>query len=283
MGCQVLPLRSVIILFLSFVTLLLLKAALYADVIIYEGNVHPESVAWERVGTFDADRFLLDGWLIIDVDLGDWAPPPGGEQDFYTRSISEFTGQPFFLEWRCMTDAPNSEIPGVGGSALNASGSSVSNHFTISEDKVRIWRSNTIPFVFVDIEGGVPHIYRIEQYRDQLYIWYVDGEIVDSGVPLGGFPDPSASIIWGSKMWFAESTNEWDYIRFGTIPEDGSGDYDSDGSVALDDFYFLHECVSNTGPDVDAGPGCRFADFDFDSDVDLLDFADFQLNFTARD
>ncbi len=73
------------------------------------------------------------------------------------------------------------------------------------------------------------------------------------------------------------------------MPVDGSGDYDSDAEVASDDFYFFHECLSNRrpgingGPAQDAGPGCRFADFDFDDDVDLLDVAEFQLNFTGNE
>ena len=69
------------------------------------------------------------------------------------------------------------------------------------------------------------------------------------------------------------------------IPVDGSGDYDSDGAVTLHDFYFFHECLTNDrpgihgGPDNDAGPGCRFADFDSDGDTDLRDFAEFQNAF----
>ena len=60
------------------------------------------------------------------------------------------------------------------------------------------------------------------------------------------------------------------------IPHDGSGDYDSDGAATLVDHYFVRECVADGGPDVDAGPGCRFTDFDGDTDTDLFDFAEFQ-------
>jgi hypothetical protein len=78
-------------------------------------------------------------------------------------------------------------------------------------------------------------------------------------------------------------------VRFGRIPEDASGDYDSDGVVTLDDFYFFHECLSNRrsgingGPGMDAGPGCRFTDFNHDSSTDLSDFATFQLTFGTRE
>jgi len=71
------------------------------------------------------------------------------------------------------------------------------------------------------------------------------------------------------------------------MPEDASGDYDSDGAAALFDLYFFDDCLTKDGPGIfggpghDAGPGCRFADFDADRDVDLLDFAEFQNLFTS--
>jgi len=199
-----------------------MSVAAPGQVITYNGDVFPESVGWERVGTFDADRSLVDGQLVIDVDLGVWDPLPGGEQDFYKRSIAEFAGEPFFLEWRCVTNAPNTEIGGVGGSAINAWGTGVANHFTITGDRVRLIRDNFLPIVFVDIDPAVSHTYRLEYYRDESYFWYIDGEIVDSGVPEGDFPNPNSRIIWGSSMWQTPSTNQWDYIRYGVIPEPGT-------------------------------------------------------------
>ncbi len=71
------------------------------------------------------------------------------------------------------------------------------------------------------------------------------------------------------------------------IPVDGSGDYDGDEDVDGHDYYFFHECLTNVrpgingGPENNAGPGCRFADFDDDSDVDLQDVAVFQQIFTG--
>jgi hypothetical protein len=57
--------------------------------------------------------------------------------------------------------------------------------------------------------------------------------------------------------------------------EFGIGDYDCDRLVNLVDFEAWSLCV--TGPaDGPYGPGCEAFDFDFDGDVDLLDFAGFQ-------
>ena len=59
------------------------------------------------------------------------------------------------------------------------------------------------------------------------------------GVSFGPYPGEDSVIAWRSKSWFVESTTKWDYIRYGVIPEDGSGDFGSDEDVDEDDHYFL--------------------------------------------
>jgi hypothetical protein len=239
--------------------LLALGTSAIAQVATYEGSVFPEEEDWLRVGTFDADRSIVDGSLVIAADLGVWEPLPGGEQDFYKRWIPEFEGAPFFVEWRCKTDAPRSEIGGVGGSTINSVGGGVSYHVTMADDQVRLRRDNSIPWLYLDIAPGVFHTHRVESYGDYLYVYYIDGVEFDSGVPEGAFPNADARIIWGAKMWMTPSTNHWDYVRYGTIPEPGSGDYDSDGDVDDADLAAFHDCL--LGPDA-AGPGCSWADMD---------------------
>lgn len=78
-----------------------------------------------------------------------------------------------------------------------------------------------------------------------------------------------------------DSTVWWDYIGCGTIPEPGSGDFDSDGDMDLRDLYFFDECLASSGPGVEPGPGCVWANMDQDNDVDFRDFALFQLAFTG--
>ena len=58
------------------------------------------------------------------------------------------------------------------------------------------------------------------------------------------------------------STTTWDYFRWGDIPEDGGGDFDSDGFIDQRDYFFFHDCFARRGPGSDDGPGCRFADMD---------------------
>ncbi len=134
--------------------------------------------------------------------------------------------------------------------------------------------------MFVDIEPDVFHTQRLELYGASLYIWYIDGQIVDSGIPEGPYPFFFPVLVWGANPWFFENTTEWDYVRYGTIPNNASGDFNGDALITLADFYFFDECYAGSGPNVDVGPGCRWADMDQDGDVDFQDFARFQRAFT---
>ena len=193
----------------------------------------------------------------------------------------------FFVEFRVETNGDRSEIPG-GAPALLAMGNffGVSYHLTVSRDLVQFLRDVDLPISFVEIEPGVPHTYRIELYSG-LYVFYIDGYVIEEGLPEGPFPAYDSRISWRGRSWYLPCENAWDYIRYGVTPEDGSGDYDSDVAVTLDDFYFFQECLTNErvgingGPDEDSGPGCRFADFDSDDDTDLSDLAEFQNLFTS--
>jgi len=163
----------------------------------------------------------------------------------------------------------------------------VNYHITVARDLVQFFRDAPLPIWLVEIAPDVAHTYRIELYPDR-YEFYVDADLIDEGVPEGLFPAHDSIVTWRGKSWYLPCENAWDYIHYGVIPADGSGDYDSDGAVTRDDFYFFHECLTNDrpgiqgGPANDAGPGCRFADFDSDSDTDLHDLAEFQNAFNER-
>jgi hypothetical protein len=107
---------------------------------------------------------------------------------------------------------------------LSAFGNGNANyHFTITEDLVRVIRDNQLPIVYVDIAPGVPHTYRLELHWDELYAWFVDDQLIDSGTPFGLYPRPDSRIIWGARYYLNEHTTRWDYVRYGTIPEPGTG------------------------------------------------------------
>ncbi|MCH7721349.1 MAG: hypothetical protein IH988_10250 [Planctomycetes bacterium] len=256
-------------------------ASVHAQVVAYEGTSFPETEGWDRDTFCEPERWLEADQLFQQVDLDPCPPGPNGGRDSYSRSLSDFAGQStFFVEWCMQTDGDSSEIDGTAPALLSAGGfSGVLYHFTIAKDQVRFLRDTLLPILWIDIEPEVAHTYRLELFGPDLYVWYIDSELIDWGVPEGAYPSEDATIDFRAKAWYLESTTQWDYIRYGTIPEPGSGDFDSDDDVDLDDYYFFQDCV--TGPNIDAGPGCVWADFDGDSDVDLIDFGHFQANFTG--
>ncbi len=262
-------------------------APVLAQVFSSEFFSDPVSEGWDLSVQYCSPETWNDqGWYHQQLDLDACPPGPGGGADVYRRSLEPLNGTTqFFAEFRLQTDGQRSEIPG-GAPALLAMGNNggVLYHITVARDLVKFLRDVDLPIWIIEIEAGVPHTYRIELYPNR-FAFYIDAYLIDEGVPEGPFPAHESSISWRGRSWYLPCENAWDYIRYGVIPADASGDYDSDGAVTQDDFYFFHECLTNDRPgihggaDNDAGPGCRFADFDSDADTDLLDFAEFQNAF----
>ncbi len=260
-----------------------------AQVFSTEFTSDPVSEGWELLNQYcDPELWNKQGWYHQRLDIEACLGSTQGGHDSYQRSLEPFSGvAAFFLEFRLQTDGSSSEIP-AGAPAAVAMGNNagVIYHVTVARDLVKFARDVDLPIWFVEIEIGVPHIFRIELYADR-FAFYIDAYVIDEGVVEGPFPAYRSSISWRGKSWRVPCENAWDYIRYGVIPEDGSGDFDSDGSLTLFDHYFAGECLSNDrpgihgGPGQDAGPGCRFADFDADGDTDLLDFAEFQNLFNG--
>ena len=208
----------------AFGVLTMFASTAYGAAFAFEGDAFPEDVGWVRGGTFDADRFLQDGWFIQQVDLGVWEPPPGGEQDSYTHSLGQFIGAAALsVEWRVATDAPRTEINGVGGGAFVLTGGPVMYHFTMAEDQIRLVRGVPFENIWVDIEPGIPHTYRLEVFGADEFRWYIDDDLILSDVPEGCLLVSDASVNFRAKYYLSPSRTSWDYIRIGTIPEPAAG------------------------------------------------------------
>ena len=272
----------------TYCFLLILSTPALGEVVTYAPVVFPDEDGWERrlADTYGADRWIENGWLFHFVDQPDGWPGVFGNAEFYRRSIADFAGcEAFFVEWRAETDAPSSILESSGTPVVvSAAGASYAvYHTTMTDARVQLFRDTFIPLVFLDIQPDVPHTYRVELRGISSYAWYIDGEIVDSGIPIGPYPTESSFLIWGVRRHTFDATTRWQYLRYGTIPLEGTGDYNSDGILCTFDLYFFHECLSSGAPGDDAGPGCRFADMDSDTDVDLHDFALFQNAFTGAE
>lgn len=262
--------------------LLMAVATVRADVVTFEGLAFPEieDDSWVPTPQCKPERWVEEGWLFQHVELGCW-PPPGGDQDRYERSLADFIGEEeFFIEFRMFTDGESSEIPGVAPSSLVAGGFSVASYdFVISRDLVRFQRDAFVVTVFVEIEPGVAHTYRIELYGVDEYFIYIDGEVINSGVPGGPFPSHEKNVIaWRALAWFLPNTTQWDYVRLGTLPQNASGDFNTDLEVGPYDLYYFQECLSS---EAGGWAGCAWADMDGSGDVDCTDWAMFVKAWSA--
>jgi len=258
---------------------------LAGQVFSYEADSFPEEAGW-NISQIVCDPLLLvdNGRFVTEVDLCAGYPPPGGQSASYRRELDEYVGvDPFFLEWRLMTDGDAMNLPWGGPADLAIASHGPTNYnFSIASDQADLNRDNLLPIPVAYYDAGVPHVFRLELFSDALYIWFVDGVIVDQGKPEGAFPSYDPFIVWRTKAAWMPNRTEWDYIRYGRLPDDHSGDFDSSGTLTLFDFRYFDECRANSGPDINAGPGCRWADIDADTDVDLHDFAAFQVAFTGQ-
>ncbi len=194
-------------------------ATSFGGIIVYEGNALPESDGWERLGTFDAERSLEDGWFYHGVSTP-------GQLDAYQRSLGEFGGAAeFFVEWRVETDADPSLLDSNFTPVVLALGGTSFAHYhvTLTDGRAVLNRSNFVPSVYVSVEVGEPHVYRIELFGDQFFRWLIDGTVVDSGVPVAAYPTAGSEIAWGVRDFDPGHTARWDYIRYGAIPEPATG------------------------------------------------------------
>lgn len=261
--------------------LIVAVGSVHADVATFEGFSFPEDEdnSWEYTPVCQPQRWVRDGWLFQHVEVG-CGGPNAGDIDRYQRSLADFVGEEhFFIEFRMETDGDRSEIPGVAPAALAAGGFfGISYDFVISRDLLRFQRDDFQVTVFVEIEPGVPHTYRLELHGADEYFVYIDGEEINSGVPGGQYPSDEHDVMaWRAKAWFLPNTTQWDYVRIGTTPQVGSGDFDSDGEVDFDDLPFFQECLTTPAGN---WVGCRWADMDFDSDTDCDDWFAFLAAWT---
>ncbi|MCH8253628.1 MAG: hypothetical protein IID36_14370 [Planctomycetes bacterium] len=271
-------------------TVLVTAVELRAQVFSYECDSTPDEAGWELFQNFcDAEEWSDNGFLFQHV--GSCRQFPGeGQQIDYTKALDDFLGvEDFFLWWVVSTDGDQSEIPFGGPVGLSTwNGGSVLYLLFIASDQVKFLRDVDLPIIFVDIEPDIQHSYYLELHGTESYALYIDGEVVDSGIPVGSATTLFPRVNMRAKSVFVNSTAIWQAIRWGQIPEDASFDFDSDEDVDHHDYYYVAECLGKTGPGIfggpenDAGPGCRFADSDNDGDVDLKDIAAFQNAFTGE-
>ncbi len=191
----------------------------FEGVVTYEGDTLPETVGWTREPFGFPERVLDDGELVQTFDAL-------GDRDAYRRSLADFSGaSAFFAEWRVQSDAPGSllDLSQIPTSFVLGGSGAAFYHVVITEDRVQFLRDTFIPLIFADIDPSMPHTYRLELLGDSSYKFLIDGQLVDHGVPEGPYPYEDARIVWGARFYEPSQTVEWDYVRYGAVPEPATG------------------------------------------------------------
>jgi len=270
----------------AIVLFVCLASKALAQVETYEAqlDIYPDQIGWRRLpdGPRQGELTIQDGWFTQTMRLPVEWPEPYGEANSYRMDLDHFFGvDAFFVEWRANTDNPAWLIdPLQVVTVVSASGNGPLYHTVMTDSAVALSRLY-VPRIVVPVSAEEPHVYRVEVFAD-VYIWYIDGVVVDSGIPEGPYPDANAFLVWGARRAYVDATTSWDYLRVGRIPDAGTGDFDSGGYAGFWDLVPVLDCFAKEGPGIYsgpgeyAGPGCVFMDFDFDADVDLRDYAAFQ-------
>ena len=184
--------------------------------ISWEGNDFPENEGWERIvnGPQPAERTLADGIMTMD-GLADRQI-----DDYYRmeRLIDPGPGEEFVMQWRIRVD----EIIGHP-LALYDPGVAVwsDDDWEVSllfgTDFVYSFHEN----ILISVDPDVYHTWEFRSSDMRTYDLMVAGALIHTGF----FWEPTferSKVTWGDKARGAASLADWDYFRFGVVPEPSS-------------------------------------------------------------
>ncbi len=181
--------------------------------VAYEGDDFPENEGWDHVEFGPpAVRTLANGWLRLDTLSSTQTA------DFYQidrpGALDPEGGEEFVLEWAVRVldvVGPYDLSVGVFSDDEWAVG------FHIDEDSIS---STFEDGVSAPLEVGQWHSFRFTTSDMRAYTLAIDGEPVIEGEFWLGLIE--SRVGWGDGVQGAASLSEWDYFRFGVVPEPGS-------------------------------------------------------------
>jgi hypothetical protein len=186
----------------------------------YEGNDYPENEGWSRRyrdenGWYQggAERTLENGVLTLDTRRSDMIC------DYYSiaRQMDPDPGETFVAEWRLnLVEANRSMEIGVWIARDDPPGEVVAEYWDNA-----LWLSRE--HWSYAIEPHVFHTYRIESSDMVDYSFWVDGEHVHDGAFYTATALDSF-LMFGDPAYGGNvtSVSQWDYVRFGVVPEPAS-------------------------------------------------------------
>ncbi len=183
--------------------------------VAYEGDGLPESQGWARhygnelgpeVG--GAERSVDDGILTVDSLRHPWI------YDFAERTLpaDPQVGETFVAEWRLSVD-PRSDTGDVGVT--------IAPHDSPAHLSIRYGPTGLIlrpGNVVIDIAPGTFHQFRVESQDMQSYRLHIDDMLRYTGV-FETYTLLQSFVNFGDCVQGYRSCSQWDYFRYGVIPE----------------------------------------------------------------
>ena len=177
--------------------------------IAYEGNDFPENEGWVRHASDPpAGRWLESGRLFIDsradVDITE------NYAIYFENGLDPEQGETFVMRWRLKVNESHLWDSGV----FVKSDELWTVSFIFEEDSlVSVFERN----VSAKFEPGVFHFFELRSGDMRSYELYIDDRLALEGKFFEGLFSPR--VGWGDIVRGGASLAEWDYFRFGVVPE----------------------------------------------------------------
>lgn len=181
----------------------------------YEGDDYPENQGWTRAygnenGPYagGANRSLDDGIFTLDSLHNSQI------YDFYRmdRTVDPDPGELFVAEWRVRIDpSSTSRDAGVVITRALSPGYVL---FRLGPDSIYIRPGNIV----IGLTEGVFHSYRFESADMRYFELDVDGTSTFNGY-LEDVATLQYYVSFGDGVQGQRSLSEWDYLRYGIVPE----------------------------------------------------------------
>jgi hypothetical protein len=171
----------------------------------------PEEVGWGRLAMGGgAQRSLEDGMLRLDSSAGP------GVIDCYgvSHPVDLSPGESFVLEWRLRVNEVHgaADPPIKPAVTVGFDGYGMAD-FAYSEGSLYILDEH----LWIDLDPYVFHEFSLTSSDLLTYTLRIDGSVAHSGP----FTTPCfiSAVDWGDGWTGATSVSDWEYVRFGVVPE----------------------------------------------------------------
>jgi hypothetical protein len=171
----------------------------------------PEEVGWDRLVMSGGDQRSLDGGVLtLDSSAG------LGVIDCYgiSHPVDLGVGESFLVEWRLRVD----EVVGAAHPPFKPAitvGFDGYGGVTFAYAEGSLY--SVLESTWIDFDPNVFHDYSLTTSDLLNYTLSIDGSVAHTG--RLETPCYVNAVGWGDKATGATSVSEWEYVRFGVIPE----------------------------------------------------------------